>query len=425
MKNSSRARLFWRDYLEKSFNILIPVAAILAAFAVSGILIIAWGANPLQAYAALFRGAFGSPNAIATTLERMTPLIFTGLAVTYGYRNGFFNVGAEGQLYMGAIGATWVAMMLPGWPAWALVPVCILASALMGLLWVFLPAYLKARRGINEVLTTLLLNYIAIQYFEWAVRVDHVKEGITLFDGSKPVWTWVNWIGLKDPSQPQPKSFFLTDNSFLPSLKSLFELPLFKDLFGGSAWYQNLIQVPAIARMSLAPVLGVVAVIIITFLLFRTTTGYKARAVGANPTSAKFMGIDVGRTIFITALISGVLAGLAGGMEVLGTQHRMIPNFLVNAGFNGIPVALIGQLHPWGAVLAAGFFGALQSGSNNMQVLTSVPISVVNIIQALAIMFAIAGTTIDIQSKFKKRRLARETAERKAVQAAEGETGHA
>jgi ABC-type uncharacterized transport system permease subunit len=425
MNTGSKIVKIWRGYLEKSFSILIPIGAILSAFLVSGILILAWGSDPLQAYEALFKGAFGTSNAVATTLERMTPLVFTGLAVAFGYRSGFFNIGAEGQLYMGAMGATWVAIMFPNWPAWLLVPACTLTAAFMGMFWVLLPAILKAKRGINEVLTTLLMNYIAIQYFEWAVRVDHVKEGILLFGGVKPVWTWVNWIGLKDPTQPQPKSPFLVNNSFMPSLKSLLDTEFLKSLIGNMAWYQNLIQVPSIQRMTLAPVLALVAVALMSFLMFKTVAGYKARAVGANQGAAKYMGISVGNTLIMTALISGALGGLAGGMEVLGTQHRVIPNFLVNAGFNGIPVALIGQLNPWGALLAAAFFGMLQSGSNNMQVITSVPIAVVNIIQALAIMFAIAGTTIDIQTILKKRNLARDASLKKEAQTAEGEVTHA
>jgi general nucleoside transport system permease protein len=420
MKTENKMSEIWRNYLEKSFNIIIPIVAILAAFLISGLLILAWGANPFSAYQALFAGAFGSPNAIATTLERMTPLIFTGLAVTYGYRSGFFNIGAEGQLYMGAIAAVWVAVMVPGWPAWILIPACVLASALMGVVWVFLPAFLKAWRGINEVLTTLLMNYIAIQYFEWVIRVDTYKAGILDYYGKVPVWNWLNyWVGLKDPTQPYPKSPFLTDNTFMPSLKSILEVGFIKDLLGNADFYQNLIKLPSIARMTLAPILGFIAVGIVVFLMFKTVTGYRARAVGVNPEAARFMGINVNKTLFITALISGALGGLAGGMEVLGTQHRIIPGFLVNAGFDGIPVALIGQLHPVGALLSAIFFGALRAGSNRMQVLTMVPIAVVYIIQALAILFAIAGTTIDFDSILKKRRLRRDSMKNTANSAQE------
>ncbi len=425
MNNDSKIRKIWVSFLDRSFSITIPIAAILLAFLISGTLMLIWGANPLEAYKALFAGAFGSPNAFATTLERTTPLIFTGLAVTYGYRCGFFNVGAEGQLYMGAIAATWVAVMLPNLSGWVLIPACVLASAIMGIVWIALPAYLKSKRGINEVLTTLLMNYIAIQYFEWVIRVDHFKEGVLDYYGNVPKWNWLNyWIGLKDPTQPYPKSPFLGDNTFMPSLKSLLELPLIQNLLGGTAWYQEVIKLPSVARMTLAPILGLVAAGIMFFLLFKTVTGYKARAVGINPSAAKFMGINVQKTLLTTALISGALGGMAGGMEVLGTQHRIIPNFLVNAGFDGIPVALIGQLHPFGATLSAIFFGALRAGSNRMQVVTSVPVAVVYIIQALAILFAIAGTTIDFQSILKKRRLKREAAKKAANQAIEGEVSH-
>jgi ABC-type uncharacterized transport system permease subunit len=350
MKTQTKMTEVLRSYLERSFSILIPLAAILAAFLVSAILIIAWGANPLDAYVALFRGAFGSPNAIATTLERMTPLVFTGLAVAYGYRGGFFNIGAEGQLYMGAIAAVWVAITVPGWPAWLLIPACTLAAGFAGLLWVLLPAILKARRGINEVLTTLLMNYIAIQIFEWLIRVDHYTTAVKPFDGKTPVWTWVNWIGLRDISQPYPKSPVLVDSSFMPSVRSIFGIDFIKNIFGQADWYQNIFQMPAFSRMTLSPILAILAASLIFFIMFKTVTGYSSRAVGINPVAAKFMGINVNRTFFTTALISGTLAGLAGGMEILGTQHGVIPGFLINAGFDGIPVALIGQLHPFGAV---------------------------------------------------------------------------
>jgi len=182
-------------FLDKSLNILIPVLAILAAFFVSGLLILAWGSNPLEAYAALFSGAFGSLNAIATTLTRLTPLVFTGLAVAYGYRSGFFNVGAEGQLFMGGLAATWVAVTFTELPGILLIPLSMLAAAAAGSMLALIPGYLKASRGFNEVLTTLLINYIAIQYFEWTLRIDHPTKGVD------QTWTPVNWFGIKDASQ--------------------------------------------------------------------------------------------------------------------------------------------------------------------------------------------------------------------------------
>ena len=374
-------RKLYRSFLESSFNIVIPLVAILAAFVVSSVLIVARGVSPFAAYGALFSGAFGSPNAWATTLIRLTPLVFTGLAVVYGYRSGFFNIGAEGQLYMGAMVATWVGVTFTDWSGWLLVPFAMAAAALAGALWALLPGYLKAARGFNEVLTTLLMNYIALQFFEWSIRVDHISGGII---------SPFNWLGLKDPTQPFPKSAEVSAAAQLPTLADVVTL------LGGE------VGTPALRRFTLAALLAVLAAVVVYVLLFKTTTGFRARAVGVSAPAAEYMGINVPRTIITTALISGALAGLAGAMEILGTQHRVIQHFLVGAGFDGIPVALIGQLHPLGALLSALFFGALRAGANKMQIISGAPISIIYVIQSLAILFAIAGTVIEIRPRTKE-----------------------
>lgn len=375
MKPSTLWEQFSRRLLERSFNILIPLAAILAAFVVSSVLIILRGVNPLTAYGALLSGAFGSPNALVTTVVRLTPLVFTGLAVTYGYRSGFFNIGAEGQLYLGAMVVTWIGVTFTTWPGWLLVPVALLGGALVGALWALIPGYLKATRGFNEVLTTLLMNYIALQFFEWVIRIDHF--GTTAF----------GWLGLKDPTQPFPKSAEIVPAAQLPTAAGLLTR------------LGITVSTPALQRLTLAALLALVAAIIVYVILFKTTTGFRARAVGVNPRAAEYMGVNVPRTILTTALISGALAGLAGAMEVMGTQHRVISNFLVGAGFDGIPVALIGQLHPLGALLSALFFGALRAGANKMQIISGAPIAVIYVIQSLAILFAIAGTTVELRPR--------------------------
>jgi general nucleoside transport system permease protein len=374
MNTSGSLQDMWQRYLERSFNVLFPILAIAGAFLLSSLIIIAWGSNPIEAYAALLSGAFGSMASWATTLTRLTPLIFTGLAVTYGYRSGFFNIGAEGQLFIGAYAAVWVGITFSDWPGWLLILAAMFFAALLGSLLALGPGILKAKRGINEVLTTLLINYLVIQFFEWSLRVDHVTKG---FDAP---WTFVNWFGLKDPTQPYPKSALIPESAWLPSLSSVLNGKLLVSIFGSADWYQSLLTNPALTRITLAPLLGVVAIVIIYFLLFRTTTGYRARAVGVNPESARYMGINVGRTIITTALISGSLAGLAGAMEILGSQHRVIPNFLLNAGFEGIPVAMIGQLNPFGVGLSALFFGALRAGANRMQIISGVPVYLVFVI---------------------------------------------
>lgn len=375
---TNRWQILYQRFLERSFNILIPLGAILAAFVVSSALIVARGANPLAAYAALFAGAFGSSNALANTITRMVPIIMTGLAVTYGYRSGFFNIGAEGQLFMGAMATTWVGITLTGWPAWLLIPISLLAGALVGSLWALIPGYLKARRGFNEVLTTLLLNYITIQLFEFLIRVDHAVG---------PGQPFLSWIGLKDPTQPFPKSAYIAEAARMPSLASVI------------SWLGGTAEDPALQRFTLAAVIAVLAAIVIYILLFKTTTGYRARAVGINPRAAQYMGINVMRTTITTALISGALAGMAGSLEIMGFQHRVIQNFLVGAGYDGIPVALIGQLNPLGVLLSALFFGALRAGANRMQIISGAPVSIIYVIQSLAILFAIAGTVIDLRPR--------------------------
>jgi simple sugar transport system permease protein len=321
----------------------------------------------------------------------LTPLVFTGLAVAYGYRGGFFNIGAEGQLYLGAIAATWIGITLTNLPGWLLVPIAMAGAALAGSLWAAVPGYLKAARGFNEVVTTLLMNYIAYEFFNWIVRIDHPAT-----------WTWRvwTWLGLKDPTQPFPQSADIVAGAQLPSVAGLLKSPTLGP-FLSETWaaYDAVAQIPALRRFTMAAIFAVLAAYIMYLLLFKTTAGFRARAVGVNPDAARYMGINVSRTILTTALISGALAGLGGAMEIMGSQHRVIERFLLNAGFDGIPVALIAQLHPLGVLLSALFFGSLRAGANKMQIISGVPVAIVFVIQAFAILFAIAGTTIELKPR--------------------------
>jgi general nucleoside transport system permease protein len=356
----------WRDTFESSLKILIPVVAVLLAFVVGSLVILAKGANPIQAYAALFKGAFGGLDSTGTTIRKATPLLLTGLAVVFGYRGGVFNIGAEGQLILGGMAATAVGVRLQGAPTWLHLTLCILAAMAAGSLWSALPGALKAFRGFNEVITTLMMNYIAVQVLAWSVRQDVVTAA---------TWKFWQYFGLKDGAQPFAKSATIFDSAKLPVL-----------------W-------PAM-RLNLGAVIAVLAAILVFIILWRTTFGFALRTVGSNPRAAKYAGIRVPRTMLTTMLISGALAGLAGGIEILGNQGRIIDNFLINVGFDGIPVALVGQLHPFGAILSALFFGGLRAGSNTMQIMVGVPISLIYILQALAILFAIAGTSVNISGRF-------------------------
>lgn len=360
--------LKWRETLESSLTILVPLVAVLLAFVVGSLIILAKGVNPLEAYAALFKGAFGSLDSIGTTIRKATPLLLTGLAVVFGYRGGVFNIGAEGQLILGGMAATAVGIRLQGAPVWLHVTLCVLAAMAAGSLWSLLPGALKAFRGFNEVITTLMMNYIAVQVLAWSVRQDTVTGG-----------TWQLWkyLGLKDPTQPFAKSATIFDSAKLPVL-----------------WDQM--------RLNLGAVIAVLAAILVFIILWRTAFGFAVRTVGSNPRAAKYAGIRVSRTMLMTMLISGALAGLAGGVEIMGNQGRIIDSFLINAGFDGIPVALVGQLHPFGAMLSALFFGGLRAGSNTMQIMVGVPISLIYILQALAILFAIAGAAINIRGRLSR-----------------------
>ncbi len=360
----------WRDTLESSLKILIPLGAVLLAFLVGSLVIIAKGVNPIEAYGALFRGAFGGLDSIGTTIRKATPLLLTGLAVVFGYRGGVFNIGAEGQLILGGMAATAVGVRLQGAPVWLHVTLCILAAMAAGSLWSLLPGALKAFRGFNEVITTLMMNYIAVQVLAWSVRQD-------TFTGA----TWQIWkyLGLKDGTQPFAKSAIIFKSAQLPVL-----------------WEQM--------RLNLGAIIAIVAAILVYIILWRTTFGFALRTVGSNPRAAKYAGIRVSRTMLTTMLVSGALAGLAGGIEILGNQNRIIDAFLINVGFDGIPVALVGQLHPVGALLSALFFGGLRAGSNTMQITVGVPISLIYILQALAILFAIGGTAVKIGGRAGRRK---------------------
>lgn len=358
--------------LERGQVILIPLLSILLAFVVGGLIILSQGRSAWVAYRALFRGAFGSVDSIGTTVGRAIPLTFTGLSVALGYKGGVFNIGAEGQLLLGGICATAVAVSFPGLPAWIHIPLALGAAALGGAAWAFLPGYLKAKRGLNEVLTTLMMNYIAVQFISYMVRGP-----------------------LQGHPDGHPTSAVIFESAQLPVI-----------------WPK--------AHMTVAAFITPLFVVLVFVLMFKTTLGFSLRAVGANPQSAHYAGIQVPQTIITTMLMSGALAGLAGAMEILGVQHRLWETFLIGYGYDGIPVALVGQLHPYGVLLAALFFGALRAGASSMQVLVRVPVPLIYVIQALTILFAVAGVVIRIRPRHQEERSAQRLVSSAAGQMASG-----
>ncbi|MCL4459943.1 MAG: ABC transporter permease [Chloroflexi bacterium] len=351
---------FWsqlgdRYSLQGIFNASMPLLAVVASFIAGAIVIQLVGVNPIVAYQALLEGAFGNLGQITTSIIRSIPLMLAGLAITLSFRGGVFNIGAEGQLYMAAIFATWVGTNLLGLPAIIHLPLAIIASLLGGLLWGAIPGYLKATRGFNEVIVTILMNYIAIWLASYAVH-GPLKE---------PGWN--------------PQSALVAESARLPII------------FPGT-------------RLHAGILLALLCAVFVYIVLWRTTLGYQIRMVGANASAAQYAGINVAKTMVITMGLSGALAGLAGGGELLGVQYRLLDGFSPGYGYDAIAVALLGRLHPFGTLLAALFFGALRTGANAMQTAVQLPVVVVYIIQALAVLFMIAGTAIQFAPRILERK---------------------
>lgn len=327
-------------------RIVPPLAAIAAALAVSGILIALAGVSPFDAYAAMLQGSVGSVNALAVTGVRMTPILLTGLSVAIGFRAGLFNIGGEGQLYVGAAAASVVALAPLDLPAILHVPLALVAGALGGALWVLVPAYLRAYRGVSEVVTTLMLNFVGVILISYLVdpALGPMGERGASYAQSLPI-------------QPSARLPILLERSSLHA----------------------------------GILIGLVLAIGLYLLIRYTTFGFRLRMIGSNPTAARFAGVKLPREMMRVMLLSGSIAGLAGAIEVMGLRHRLYADFSPGFGYDGIAVALLAGASPLGVIAASGFFGALRAGSSLMQQVTRLETSIVLIIQALTILFVIAG----------------------------------
>lgn len=324
-------------------SFIVPLLSILLAFIIGAIIMLALGANPLTALQYLIKGAFGSIANLGTTFSKATPLIFTALCACFAYKCGVFNLGGEGQFIIGSVACYLVAYCsgITGLPG---ILLSLLAGTIAGGIWGLIPGVLKISRGQNEMIISIMLNYVA-----------------TLFMGV----IYTNW--LRDESVPQTPA--IPDGVMLP-------------------------RVVNGMRFSWAFVIALVVGLVLYYFLFWTSSGFKLRAVGYNMTASRFNGFPVKRYILTSFIISGAIAGLGGGAELLGTQFRLINGFGAGYGFDGVAMALIGQLHPIATVLVAIFFAALRVGSTTMQAATGVPTSVSDIIQALVIVFSVAGMAL-------------------------------
>ncbi|MBI4758123.1 MAG: ABC transporter permease, partial [Chloroflexi bacterium] len=276
------------------------VAAVFTALAIGAVVIWASGASVPKAYQGLFEGALGSPRGIAETLVIATPYTLAGLAVALGFRCGLFNIGAEGQFYLGALFAVWVGYSVKGLPIFVHLPLAILVGALGGALWGAIPGFLKARLGTHEVINTIMMNYIAVLMVDWLVN----RKG--------PMW---------DSTSTVPRTPYILSTATLPQL------------------------VPPY-RLHAGLLIAIAAVFVVYWLLWKTTLGFEIRAVGANPSAAKYAGMSVTRNFVLAMTFSGVLAGLAGAGEVLGLNRTLPAAFVSGYGFDSIAIALLAKSHP-------------------------------------------------------------------------------
>ncbi|MGE5584832.1 MAG: ABC transporter permease [Bacillota bacterium] len=329
-------------------DIAYSMVAVVLALAIGAILIEASGFSVVEAYSNLFSGAFGSVYNIANTLMMATPLLFTGLSVAVGFQGGLFNVGAEGQLYVGGLASAVVALALGQTvPGAVRVFLALAAGALAGAVLAAGPGYMKAKLGAHEVITTIMLNYVGALLTTFLVKTY-----------------------LKEPG-PVDQTPLLPADARLP------------DLIAGT-------------RVSWGIILGVAAVIAVDYILKRTSVGYEIQAVGRNAAAAEYAGVNVPGRIVLAMVMSGAVAGLAGSSVVMGTLYRFITNFSPGYGFTGIAVAVLARNKPWGVVPAALLFGMLQSGGMSMQLFARIPADLMTLVQGIVILFVAAPALASI-----------------------------
>lgn len=338
-------------------DVISPMAAFLLALAVGAVVILSMAENPLHIYLVMFRGGLGSVDGFGYVLFSATPLILTGLAVAFAFRAGLFNIGGEGQLYIGTFLCAWVGFSFPGLPPALMVTICILGAALGGALWGAVPGVLKARFGVHEVINTIMLNFVAMLTTNFLV--NHVY---------------------KEPGQMIPQTSEIVSSAWIPRVA-----PALQRLH---------IRLPSSNPLNYSLLLALGVAALAWFVLFKTRLGYEIRAVGLSQKAAEYGGIKVGTTLVLAMIISGALAGLVGVNEVMGYRHRFLDGFSTGLGFTGIAVALLGRNHPLGVVLAAVLFGILNTGALEVDIFTDIPRELVMVLQAVIIICVVVGDQV-------------------------------
>jgi general nucleoside transport system permease protein len=335
----------WAEYI---FPVFLPALAVVAALVLGAVLLLLLRVNPIKAYAALFGGALGNPTGLMQSAVKATPLLLVGLGIVIAFRANVINIGGEGQIIAGALMATWFSLAFRAWPGVLLIPATLLMGFLAGCTWGLVPGLLKARLGVNEILSTVMMNAIALQLMNFLLggpMIDpaEVTAGTFIAQSARlPVQVW------------------------LPRL-----IP------------QTLLHTGIVLALLLA---GVVYV-----FLWRTTIGYRIRAVGLNPDAARYAGIPVPFYQALSLTLAGGFAGLAGVVEVLGVHHRLLEGITSGYGFTGIVAALLGKLHPLGTIPAAYLFGSLLVGADKMQRAVQVPSALVDTLLGVVVLFVVSA----------------------------------
>jgi simple sugar transport system permease protein len=319
-----------------------------AALLVGAILLLVLRVNPLRAYAALVGGALGNASGLTQSVVTATPLLLVGLGIVIAFRASVINIGAEGQIMLGALATTWFALAFRTWPSGLLIPSTLGVGFLAGAAWGFIPGLLKARLRVNEILSTVMMNAIAQQVMNYLLRGP-----------------------LIDPAEVAAGTF-IAQSARLPA----------------QAWLPRLVPQ---TQLHAGALLAVLLAGVVYIFLWRTTIGYRLRAVGQNPDASRYAGIPVPFYQALALTLAGGFAGLAGGIEVLGIHHRLLEGISGGYGFTGIVAALFGKLHPLGLIPAAFIFGSLLVGADKMQRAVQVPSALVGTLLGVVVLFVVGS----------------------------------
>ncbi len=347
-----------QEWKEVGVRILVPAAGVTAALLIGAIFLIILDADPFGAYGAMVRGAVGNKFGITQTLVKATPLLLVGLGISIAFRASCINIGGQGQMIAGAIAATWFPLVASSLPGIILIPATILFGFLAGAVWGFVPGILKARYNVNEILTTIMMNSIALQFMNFLLQGP-----------------------LMDPKGIEAGTY-LAQSARLPD----------------HVWLARIVPK---TTLHTGLYLALVMAVVVYFFLWRTTIGYRIRAVGLNPDASRYSGINVRFNQALALTLAGGLAGIAGSIEVIGVQHRLLEGLTSGYGFTGIVAALLGWLHPLGLIPASVFFGGLLVGANTMQRAVQVPSALIDAILGLVVLF-VSGSGVWTQRWIRK-----------------------